>query len=196
MKWFFLQILAIGILRWQEHQGSQEVALVYSLVLIIFCGLWPGSKQAPEWRTVASLLFTSLLSFTALMLMVSGPMGSLAVCWPAVLSRLEPERVYQRLFLVVLQLVLIMKHLDEPLLVGLTSGLAVASLVQLHPGRPLRWFALGAMGIALGPLAIAHCMSEPPEHLVKNTLLLVLPQLGLLCLARPRSNPRPDFPAL
>ena len=196
MRWFLLQVLAIGILSWRDPRGGQELLPVYSLALLTFCGLWPAGRYLSEWRPLASLLFTSLLSFTGLMLLLQGPMSSLAVCWPALASRLEPERMHQRILLVVFQLGLLMLHLDDPLLKGLTTGLAAASLVQLHPGRPTRWFALGALALASGPLAIAHCMSDPPEHLIRNILLLTLPQLGLLCVTRSARRPRPDFRAI
>lgn len=190
MIWLFLQILTLSVLRWQEMRGVQEIDLAYSLVLLAFCMLWPGSRQAPEWRTLVSLLFTSLSSFTGLMLLLQGPMGSLAVCWPAVLCRMEPERSRQRAILVALQLALVMAALDQPLLFSLTIALMLASLVQLSGYRATRWFAVGAMAAAAGPLAVAFCMAEPSEFLIKNTLLLVLPQLGLLALCPPAKPAR------
>ncbi len=180
MNWLALQVVAVVILRWQAARGVEGIDLVYALALLIFCLVW----QAREWRTMGSLLFTSLTTFTVLMALIHGPMGSLAIFWPAVLSRLEPDRKLQRGFLVALQWLLVMLNQDQILLVPLTMGLTVASLIQLHPSRYNRWLALGAIGLATGPLAIAFSLSEPPEALIKNILLLTLPQLGLLALGR------------
>lgn len=184
MNWFALEVVANGILRWQEARGVQEIDLIYSLAILIFCLIAAGSHQAPEWRTLTSVLFTSLTTFTVLMVLIRGPMESLAVFWPAVLSRLEPDRALQRGLLVIFQWLLVFLNMDQPLLLSLNGGLVVASLIQLYPSRNTRWFAWGAMGLAAGPLAIALSMSEAPIPLVKNTLLLTLPQLGLLSLSR------------
>lgn len=184
MNWLVLQILANSILRWQEARHVQEIDLVYSLALLVFCLIWPGSYQAREWRTLGSLLFTALTSFTALMVLIDGPMATLAVCWPAVLSRMEPHRKLQRGFLVGLQLLLVWLNLDQPECFSLHLALTAAGLLQLYPHRNTRWFAWGAMLLAAGPLAIHLCTSEPPPALIKNILLLILPQLGLLSLAR------------
>ncbi len=193
MIWFALQVVANSILRWQEPRGSQEIDLIYSLALLIFCLIWPGSHQAREWRTLASLFFTSLTSFTALMLLIHGPMGSLAIFWPALVSRLEPNRNIQRITLVVLQWILAASCFDNPLLLSLNVGVLVASLLQATGARPMRWFALGALALAAGPLAITLCMSEPPEPLIKSILLIALPQLGLLRLVtKPAGSAFPD----
>jgi hypothetical protein len=184
MNWFALQVIASSILRWQEQRGAHEIDLLYSVALLIFCLIWPGSHQAREWRTLASLLSTSLITFTILMLFINGPLGSLAIFWPALMSRTEPNRETQRVCLVVLQWLLVWACLGQPLLLALNVALLLASLTQVTGSRPMRWFALGAMALAAGPLAIALSMSDPPEAFVKNTLLLTLPQLGLFWLAR------------
>ena len=190
MIWFALQVVSNSILRWQEARGTQEIDLVYSLALLIFGLIWPGSHQAREWRTLASLFFTSLASFTALMLLIHGPMGSLAIFWPALMSRLEPNRQAQRITLILLQWSLVACCYDNPLLFSLNVGVLVASLLQATGARPMRWFALGALALTAGPLAIAFCMSEPPEPVIKSILLIALPQLGLLVLTNKRPGPQ------
>lgn len=184
MNWLVLQIIANSILRWQAARAVQEIDLFYSVALLIFCLSWPGSRQAPEWRTLGSLLFTSLTTFTILMVLLHGPMAPLAIFWPVILSRVEPHRPLQRGFLVVYQWLLVYLNMDQPLLLSLNLGLVVASLIQLYPSRNTRWFGLGATALAAGPLAIAFCMSETPIPLVKDVLLLILPQIGLLTLRR------------